>query len=78
MAGLTVYVGDSMSDLAPLLAADIGIVIGQNKLLRRVAKAAGIQLKALVCGKDPWHIGHGICTVKFTCTDLAQYVESCV
>ena len=56
MAGLTVYVGDSMSDLAPLLAADVGIVIGQNSLLRRVAKAAGIQLKALVCGKDLQHI----------------------
>ena len=51
MAGLTVYVGDSMSDLAPLLSADVGIVIGQNKLLRRVAKAAGIQLKPLVSGK---------------------------
>lgn len=56
MAGLTVYVGDSMSDLAPLLAADVGIVIGQNKLLRRVAKAAGVQLKALACGKDLGHI----------------------
>ena len=49
-ARMAVYVGDSMSDLAPLLAADIGIVIGQNKLLRRVAKAAGIRLKSLVCG----------------------------
>ena len=42
-----------MSDLAPLLSADIGIVMGQNKLLRRVARAAGVQLKPLVCGKIP-------------------------
>ncbi|KAK9904248.1 hypothetical protein WJX75_007665 [Coccomyxa subellipsoidea] len=45
---LSVYVGDSMSDLAPLLSVDLGIVIGQNKLLRRVASAAGITLKPLV------------------------------
>ena len=49
-AGLAVYVGDSMSDLAPLLSADVGIVIGQNRALRRVAQAAGIRLKSLVCG----------------------------
>lgn len=47
---LSVYVGDSMSDLAPLLAADVGIVVGQNKLLRRVATAAGITLRPLVAG----------------------------
>ena len=33
-AGAVVYVGDSASDLLPLLEADIGIVIGSNKLLR--------------------------------------------
>ena len=49
-AGLAVFVGDSMSDLAPLLSADVGIVIGQNRALRRVAQAAGIRLKSLVCG----------------------------
>lgn len=48
---LSVYVGDSMSDLAPLLSVDLGIVIGQNKLLRRVARAAGITLKPLVAGE---------------------------
>ncbi|KAK9833927.1 hypothetical protein WJX74_010080 [Apatococcus lobatus] len=45
--GLTVYIGDSASDISPLLAADIGIIIGQNKLLRRVAVAAGITIKPL-------------------------------
>lgn len=49
-SSLSVYVGDSMSDLAPLLAVDLGIVVGQNKLLRRVARAAGITLKPLVAG----------------------------
>lgn len=49
-SSLSVYIGDSMSDLAPLLAVDLGIVIGQNKLLRRVARAAGITLKPLVAG----------------------------
>jgi phosphoserine phosphatase len=49
---LSVYVGDSMSDLAPLLSVDLGIVIGQNKLLRRVASAAGITLKPLVAGES--------------------------
>ena len=32
--GGVVYVGDSVSDLLPLLEADIGVVIGQNALLR--------------------------------------------
>jgi 2-hydroxy-3-keto-5-methylthiopentenyl-1-phosphate phosphatase len=50
---LSVYVGDSMSDLAPLLAVDLGIVIGQNKLLKRVSRAAGITLKPLVTGLHP-------------------------
>lgn len=49
---LSVYVGDSMSDLAPLLSVDLGIVIGQNKLIRRVASAAGITLKSLVAGES--------------------------
>lgn len=48
--GLSVFVGDSPSDLAALLAADLGIVVGGNKLLRRVASAAGIRLEALVAG----------------------------
>lgn len=48
---LSVYVGDSMSDLAPLLSVDLGIVIGQNKLLRRVAKGGGVTLRPLVAGE---------------------------
>ena len=47
---LAVYVGDSPSDFAPLLRSDLGIVVGQNKLLRQVAKAHGIKLKPLTAG----------------------------
>lgn len=45
------YVGDSRSDLAPLVAADVGIVVGTNALLRRVAAAAGLQILPLVSGE---------------------------
>jgi len=51
MEGLSVYVGDSRSDLAPLVAADVGIVVGTNALLRRVAAAAGLQILPLVSGE---------------------------
>lgn len=47
---LAVYVGDSPSDFAPLLRADLGIVVGQNKLLRQVAKAHRVKLKPLTAG----------------------------
>ncbi len=50
VGGLSVYIGDSPSDLPPLIAADIGIVVGDNGLLRRVAAAAGIQLAPLTAG----------------------------
>ena len=48
---LAVYVGDSPSDFAPLLRANLGIVVGQNKLLRQVAKAHGVKLKPLTAGQ---------------------------
>ena len=48
--GLSLFVGDSPSDLAALLAADVGIVVGGNSLLRRVASAAGVRLLPLVAG----------------------------
>lgn len=51
---LAVYVGDSPSDFAPLLRADLGIVVGQNKLLRQVAKAHGVKLKPLTAGQRAW------------------------
>ncbi|KAA6428416.1 MAG: hypothetical protein FRX49_01292, partial [Trebouxia sp. A1-2] len=44
---LAVYIGDSPSDFAPLLRADLGIVVGQNRLLRQVAKAHGVKVLPL-------------------------------
>ena len=53
---LAAYIGDSPSDLAPLLRADVGIVVGQNKLLRQVAKALGVKLKPLTAGEVLLHL----------------------
>lgn len=55
---ITVYVGDSVTDLGALLEADIGIVMGDNSTLQRVATAAGITVRPLVTG--PAHIMHDI------------------
>ena len=49
---LAVYIGDSPSDFAPLLRAELGIVVGQNKLLRQVAKAHGVKLLPLTAGQS--------------------------
>ncbi|KAK9829096.1 hypothetical protein WJX72_003863 [[Myrmecia] bisecta] len=46
--GLSVYIGDSASDIAPLLSADIGIVVGKKRDLRRVMALGGMQMQALV------------------------------
>ena len=51
VGGLSVYVGDSASDLAPLTAADVGIVIGRNALLRRICAAAGLRSLPLSAGQ---------------------------
>ena len=54
---LAVYIGDSPSDFAPLLRADLGIVVGQNRLLRQVAKAHGVKLLPLTAGQS-WSSQH--------------------
>ncbi|KAG2498573.1 hypothetical protein HYH03_003324 [Edaphochlamys debaryana] len=55
-----VYVGDSASDLAALLDADYGIVVGTNRLLRRVAAAYGIVLRPLAAAPlDPTTVPAG-------------------
>ena len=43
----SIYIGDSLGDLSTLLEADIGIVIGTSKSLRKVCSAYGVQLKSL-------------------------------
>lgn len=47
-AGISVYIGDSMTDLPPLISADAGILVGGNALVRQVAAAAGIDIKPLI------------------------------
>lgn len=39
-----VYIGDSMTDIPPLISADAGILVGSNDLVRQVAAVAGEQL----------------------------------
>ncbi|MEW5307449.1 MAG: hypothetical protein WDW36_009844 [Sanguina aurantia] len=46
-AGAVAYVGDSTSDLLPLLMADYGILIGTNSQVRKVCATFGVQLKPL-------------------------------
>jgi hypothetical protein len=36
-----VYIGDSMTDVPPLISADAGILVGGNSLVRQVAAVAG-------------------------------------
>lgn len=45
--GASVFVGDSATDVLPLLAADYGIVVGSNKLLRCVLAQHGVRLAPL-------------------------------
>ena len=40
--GQSIYIGDSVTDLLPMLAADVGIMIGENDLIKRVCKYAKI------------------------------------
>ena len=51
--GVSVYIGDSASDLAAMLAADLGIVVGKSSSLRQVAAFCGVQLRPLVAGVLP-------------------------
>mmetsp|Transcript_30506 Transcript_30506/g.72639 ORF Transcript_30506/g.72639 Transcript_30506/m.72639 type:complete len:947 (+) Transcript_30506:59-2899(+) len=46
--GPTVYVGDSATDLGALLDADVGIVVGDNGMLRPAAEAASASVRPLV------------------------------
>ena len=42
--GMTVFIGDSITDLLAMLEADIGVVFGNCKTLRKVAHVFGIKL----------------------------------
>lgn len=45
--GISVFVGDSITDLLVLLKSDVGIVIGKSQTVRKVAKSFGIKLLPL-------------------------------
>ena len=46
--GISVYIGDSLTDLPALISADVGIVMGNNQLIRHVIACSGIPLRSLV------------------------------
>ncbi|GAQ77630.1 hypothetical protein KFL_000010785 [Klebsormidium nitens] len=45
--GLTVYVGDSVTDLLPLVSADLGVLLGCSASAERVCRAFGVTLQAV-------------------------------
>ncbi|KAK7204685.1 hypothetical protein BZA70DRAFT_180267 [Myxozyma melibiosi] len=42
-----IYLGDSTTDLAPLLSADLGIIVGNKSSLREVCTKIGVDVKPL-------------------------------
>ena len=79
VGGLSVYVGDSASDLAALTAADVGIVVGNNVLLRRVCAAAGLRLLPLSAGERGRNLLASPTMRHYTCSSIcaATYSTSC-
>ena len=51
-SGYSVYIGSSVSDLPALLSVDLGIVVGQAALLKRMAAAAQVALLPLLTGNS--------------------------
>lgn len=49
---LTIYVGDSVTDLLAMLDADVGIVVGNSGTFERVASAFGISVRPLSSAYD--------------------------
>lgn len=45
---MTIYVGDSVTDLLAMLDADVGIVVGDSETFKKVATAFGITIRPLV------------------------------
>lgn len=44
---MTIYVGDSVTDLLAMLDADVGIVVGNSDTFDKVARAFGISVRPL-------------------------------
>merc|ERR1712189_125995 len=47
LKGVSVFVGDSITDLLALIKADIGIIIGQSSSILSTASIFGIKIEAL-------------------------------
>eukprot|EP01026_Neomeris_dumetosa_P070325 TRINITY_DN7006_c1_g1_i3.p1 TRINITY_DN7006_c1_g1~~TRINITY_DN7006_c1_g1_i3.p1 ORF type:complete len:281 (-),score=36.45 TRINITY_DN7006_c1_g1_i3:157-927(-) len=45
---LSIFVGDSLGDILPLLRADLGIIVGNKKYLVQVVEAVGLQIVPLM------------------------------
>eukprot|EP00873_Tetraselmis_striata_P012772 jgi/Tetstr1/433036/TSEL_022373.t1 len=45
---LSVYLGDSATDLGALLEADVGIIVGTSSALQQIAAAAGVRVRPLL------------------------------
>lgn len=43
----TYYIGDSVTDIGALLAADVGIMIGDSSLLKKILRIGGISLRPI-------------------------------
>ncbi|CCG80859.1 UPF0655 protein C17G9.12c [Taphrina deformans PYCC 5710] len=52
--GLLMYIGDSNTDLPALLAADIGVIFGDNRSLQQTCDKYGITVRSFseLCAKD--------------------------
>lgn len=44
---MTIYIGDSITDLLAMLDADVGIVVGDSETFKKVASAFGIAVRPL-------------------------------
>lgn len=66
--GLTMYVGDSVTDLLAMLRADIGVVVGESATFRKVASAYGVRIcplssDALIPAQGGGWKNGGVCCV---------------
>jgi len=52
---ITVYVGDSVTDLLAMLDADVGIVVGDSDTFEKVARAFGIPIRPLASAYEALH-----------------------
>ena len=52
-AGLAVYVGATLADVQPMLAADLGVLVGPDPEVLEALKLLGVRVGVLVTGAKP-------------------------